>query len=173
MNTTANQTADFKLYRCSGPHLRIYLHNGEPLLFKDGWFRTEDSEEIAYMDRELRRNGFGPAVWAASKEEYAEYASYVDPTTRRASDIIAQLTTNPQLALQLAEALDNLKPEDANALSSTLAAGAMQKLSRQITVGGKQHNLGGIGSSQTIATVANGSSVGEPTQEQVAPVVKK
>ena len=165
MTTTETQAVDFKLYRCSGPHLRIYLPNGEPLLFKDGWLRTSVGEEIDYMERELRRGGFGPAVWAASAEEYTEYASYVDPTTRRASDIIAQLTTNPALALQLAEALENLKPEEANKLSNTLATGALNRISRQVTTGGKQHNLGGIGSSQTIATVANGSSVGEPGQE--------
>lgn len=157
---------EFKLYRCSGPHLRIYLPDGEPLIFKDGWLRITDTEEVAYMEREIKRNGFGSAVWAASDAERVEYANYIDPTTRRASDIIAQLTSNPALALQLAEALENLSAEDANKLSGTLAQGAMANIKRNITVGGKTHHLAGIGSSSTIATIANGSSVGDP----VAPV---
>ena len=62
------------------------------------------------------------------------------------------------MAMQLAQALNGSKDEGAQALSNTLASNAEKAIARKITVGGKGAGLGGITSSQTIATVSNGSN---------------
>lgn len=147
-----------KLYRMTGKAANVILPSGEKAAFKDGWLHTKDSGVIEYMTRELKRGGFGPAIWEATENEWEEYAQYVDPATRRVSDIVTQLASNPVMAAQVAAALSDVGGEGAQALAAAINSGAESTVKRSITVGGKQHELGGISSSRTIASISNGST---------------
>ena len=147
-----------KLYRMTGKAANVILPSGEKAAFKDGWMFTTDSDVIAYMGREIKRGGFGPAIWEATESEREEYAQYVDPATRRVSDIVTQLARDPVMAAQVAAALSDVGGEGAQALAAAINSGAENTVKRSITVGGKQHELGGISSTRTIAAVSNGSN---------------
>ena len=147
-----------KLYRMTGKAANVILPRGEKAVFKDGWLHTKDNDVIEYMTRELKRGGFGPAIWEATESEWEEYAQYVDPATRRVSDIVTQLARDPVMAAQVAAALSDVGGEGAKALAAAINSGAEDTVKRAITVGGKQHDLGGISSTRTIAAVSNGSN---------------
>ena len=161
--------ADGKLYRMTGKAAQVILPSGEKAVFKDGWLFTTDSDVTTYMDREIKRKGFGSAIWEATESEREEYAQYVDPATRRVSDIVTQLARDPVMAAQVAAALSDVGGEGAKALAAAINSGAESTVKRAITVGGKQHDLGGISSTRTIAAVSNGSnSEDAPPVPQVA-----
>jgi len=158
-----------KLYRMTGKAANVILPSGEKVVFKDGWLFTTDSDVTTYMDRELKRGGFGSAIWEATESEREEYAQYVDPATRRVSDIVTQLAKDPVMAAQVAAALSDVGGEGAKALAAAINSGAEDTVKRSVTVGGKQHDLGGISSTRTIAAVSNGSnSEDAPPVPQVA-----
>lgn len=162
-----------KLYRMTGKAANVILPSGEKAVFKDGWLHTKDSGVIEYMTRELKRGGFGPAIWEATENEWEEYAQYVDPATRRVSDIVAQLASNPVMAAQVAAALSDVGGEGAQALAAAINSGAESTVKRSITVGGKQHELGGISSSRTIASISNGSTSEDAPPAPVVAVPSK
>jgi hypothetical protein len=113
-----------KLYRMTGKAANVILPSGEKAVFKDGWLHTKDSDVIEYMTRELKRGGFGPAIWEATENEWEEYAQYVDPATRRVSDIVTQLARDPVMAAQVAAALSDVGGEGAKALAAAINSGA-------------------------------------------------
>ena len=159
LNLAQNNTVtERRVYRVLGRNGTIMRSDGKRIEFIDGWLATDIQEDIEYLDHELKVGGFGPSVRAATQEDLAEYSQYVDPASRQVSDLVAQLAMNPAMAMQLAQALNGSKDEGAQALSNTLASNAEKALARKITVGGKGPGLGGITSSQTIATVSNGSN---------------
>jgi len=162
-----------KLYRMTGKAANVILPSGEKAAFKDGWLFTTDSDVTTYMDREIKRKGFGSAIWEATENEWEEYAQYVDPATRRVSDIVAQLASNPVMAAQVAAALSDVGGEGAQALAAAINSGAESTVKRSITVGGKQHELGGISSSRTIASISNGSTSEDAPPAPVVAVPSK
>jgi len=162
-----------KLYRMTGKAANVILPSGEKAVFKDGWLFTTDSDVTTYMDREIKRKGFGSAIWEATESEREEYAQYVDPATRRVSDIVAQLASNPVMAAQVAAALSDVGGEGAQALAAAINSGAESTVKRSITVGGKQHELGGISSSRTIASISNGSTSEDAPPAPVVAVPSK
>ena len=162
-----------KLYRMTGKAANVILPSGEKAAFKDGWLHTKDSGVIEYMTRELKRGGFGPAIWEATENEWEEYAQYVDPATRRVSDIVTQLARDPVMAAQVAAALSDVGGEGAQALAAAINSGAESTVKRSITVGGKQHELGGISSSRTIASISNGSTSEDAPPAPVVAVPSK
>lgn len=162
-----------KLYRMTGKAANVILPSGEKAVFKDGWLHTKDSDVIEYMTRELKRGGFGPAIWEATENEWEEYAQYVDPATRRVSDIVTQLARDPVMAAQVAAALSDVGGEGAQALAAAINSGAESTVKRSITVGGKQHELGGISSSRTIASISNGSTSEDAPPAPVVAVPSK
>lgn len=162
-----------KLYRMTGKAANVILPSGEKAAFKDGWLHTKDSGVIEYMTRELKRGGFGPAIWEATENEWEEYAQYVDPATRRVSDIVTQLARDPVMAAQVAAALSDVGGEGAKALAAAINSGAEDTVKRAITVGGKQHELGGISSSRTIASISNGSTSEDAPPAPVVAVPSK
>lgn len=161
----------FQLYRIAGKAVNLIREDGKRLEFRDGWLRTDVIEDIQFLDKELARGGFGPAVWKATDADREEYAQYVDPKTRQVQDVVALLASNPSLAAQVAETLNNIEGAGSKALAAALNAGAAATVARKVTVGGKQHELGGIKSSQTIAVVSNGSN-SEDTPAPVEPPLK-
>lgn len=162
-----------KLYRMTGKAANVILPSGEKAVFKDGWLFTTDSDVTTYMDREIKRKGFGSAIWEATESEREEYAQYVDPATRRVSDIVTQLASNPVMAAQVAAALSDVGGEGAQALAAAINSGAESTVKRSITVGGKQHELGGISSSRTIASISNGSTSEDAPPAPVVAVPSK
>ena len=153
-----NTVTERRVYRVLGRNGNIMRSDGKRIEFIDGWLATDIKEDIEYLDHEIAVNGFGNSVRKATQEDLAEYAQYVDPASRQVSDLVAQLSMNPAMAMQLAQALNGSKDDGAQALSNLLAANAEKEVTRRITVGGKGPGLGGITSSQTIATVSNGSN---------------
>jgi len=162
-----NTVAERRVYRVMGRSGAIIRSDGKRLEFLDGWLATDVQEDIEYIESELAVNGFGNSIRAATPEDLAEYSQYVDPASRQVSDLVAQLSTNPAMAMQLAAALGSSSDDGAKALAAKLNSNAEQTIARRITVGGKQHELGGISSSQTIASVSNGSN-----SESAAPAVE-
>lgn len=162
-----------KLYRMTGKAANVILPSGEKAVFKDGWLFTTDSDVTTYMDREIKRKGFGSAIWEATESEREEYAQYVDPATRRVSDIVTQLARDPVMAAQVAAALSDVGGEGAQALAAAINSGAESTVKRSITVGGKQHELGGISSSRTIASISNGSTSEDAPPAPVVAVPSK
>mgnify|MGYP003423672366 FL=1 len=154
---------EFRLYRVAGKAVNLIREDGKRLEVRDGWLRTDVIEDIQFLDKELARGGFGPAVWKATDADKEEYAQYVDPKTRQVQDVVALLSSNPTLAAQVAETLNNIEGAGSKALAAALSSGAAATVARKVTVGGKQHELGGIKSSQTIATVSNGSNSEDTT----------
>ncbi len=70
---------------------------------------------------------------------------------------------------QVAAALSDVGGQGAKALAAAINSGADDTVKRSVTVGGKQHDLGGISSTRTIAAVSNGSnSEDAPPVPQVA-----
>lgn len=162
----------FRLYRIAGKAVNLIREDGKRLEVKDGWLRTDVVEDIRYLDKEIERGGFGPAVWKATDVDLEEYAMYIDPKTRQVQDVVALLSSNPALAAQVAETLGNIEGAGSKALAAALNSGAAATIARKVTVGGKQNELGGIKSSASIAVVSNGSNSGDEPAVPSAPEAK-
>ena len=173
LNLAQNNTVtERRVYRVLGRNGTIMRSDGKRIEFIDGWLATDIQEDIEYLDHELKIGGFGPSVRAATQEDLAEYAQYVDPASRQVSDLVAQLAMNPAMAMQLAQILNGSTDAGAQALSGTLARNAEKAFARKITVGGKGPGLEGVTNSQTIATVSNGSNSELAAARQAEPADK-
>lgn len=155
-SNTASKEA--KLYRCAGTRMAVYRTDGKALVFADGWHYTDILEDQQYLDAEIKIGGFGPAIWHATDADKEEYATYVNPETRRAADVVKQLSSNPALAQEVAALLAGANSESLEALRDKLTADAKAATVKTVTESAVRPQVTGLSNSRTIAAVASGSS---------------
>lgn len=96
-----------RVYRSTIPSVNVIMPNGKPLIFQNGYFYTDNEQDIAYLDYEIKLGH--PHIYI-NPDQVEIQSEDLDPVNALKKGVVAKMTREELVAALQAKEAEAINP---------------------------------------------------------------